>query len=85
MAIRSAIESGDVEQALERVRRLDPPDILERNPELRFRMQQLVTIEMIRAGKVEQAIQCAQRELAPLVEATHQLLPELERTMMLLA
>ena len=48
-------------------------------------MQQLMTIEMIRAGEVEQAIQCAQRELAPLVEATHHLLPELERTMMLLA
>ena len=85
MAIRNAVESGDVEQALKRVRRLEPPDILDTNPELRFRMQQLMTIEMIRAGEVEQAIQCAQRELAPLVEATHHLLPELERTMMLLA
>mmetsp|Transcript_71439 Transcript_71439/g.214753 ORF Transcript_71439/g.214753 Transcript_71439/m.214753 type:complete len:246 (+) Transcript_71439:52-789(+) len=84
MAIRTAIESGDVEHALERVRGLDP-NILSANPDLRFRLQQLLTIEMIRAGKTEQAIECAQRELAPLVEEAHHLLPELERTMMLLA
>ena len=84
MAIRKAIESGNIEEALRLVRQIDP-DILDENPELRFRMQQLVTIEMIRAGKTQQAIDCAQRELAPLVEAAKHLLPDLERTMMLLA
>lgn len=84
MLIRQAVESGDVAGALDRVRKLNP-NLLLNSVELRFRMQQLMTIEMIRAGKIEEAIECAQQELAPLVETAQHLLPELERTMMLLA
>ena len=40
MAIRSAVESGSVSAAFERVNQLDPA-VLESNPELRFRMLQL--------------------------------------------
>ena len=84
MAIRSAVESGNVSEALERVKQLDLP-IFESNPDLNFRMLQLAVVEMIRSGNTSEAIECAQRDLAPLVESAPHLLPELERTMMLLA
>jgi len=51
MEIRSAIEKGDVDSAMERVNDLNP-EILETNPTLYFHLQQQRLIELIRQGKV---------------------------------
>ena len=84
MAIRSAIQSGDVDRAMERVNDLNP-EILETNPSLYFHLQQQRLIELIRLGKVKEALDFVQEELPPLCEDNPQLLDELECTLALLA
>eukprot|EP00842_Homolaphlyctis_polyrhiza_P004372 jgi/Hompol1/4936/HPOL_000456-RA len=90
MNIRNAIQSGRVDDAIEKVNDLDP-EILDTNPRLFFHLQQQKLIELIRAGKVDKAIEFAQEELAPRGEEnasdflTPEFLEELERTMALLA
>ncbi|CAG8433350.1 1559_t:CDS:2 [Diversispora eburnea] len=78
MYIRNAIQNGNVEEAIERVNDLNP-EILDTNPKLFFHLQQQRLIEYIRQGKIAEALEFAQEELAP------QFLEELERTMALLA
>ncbi|CAG8526808.1 4905_t:CDS:2 [Rhizophagus irregularis] len=75
MNIRNAIQNGNVEEAIERVNDLNP-EILDTNPKLYFHLQQQRLIEYIREGKIAEALEFAQDELAP---------QELERTMALLA
>lgn len=67
MAIRSAIQSGDVDRAMERVNDLNP-EILETNPSLYFHLQQQRLIELIRQGKVV-------LPLCPVPHAAQQLIP----------
>ena len=50
-----------------------------------FRLQQQKLIEYIRAGRIADALQFAQEELAPRGEESPEFLSELERTMSLLA
>ncbi|KDN45446.1 hypothetical protein K437DRAFT_256557 [Tilletiaria anomala UBC 951] len=83
MTVRSAIQRGDIEEAIGRVNELDP-EILDTNPVLFFRLQQQRLIELIRTGKVAEALAFAAEELAPRGEEHPELLPELERTMALL-
>lgn len=59
--------------------------ILDTNPLLFFHLQQLRLIELIRRGDVLEALAFASEELAPRGEEHPDLLPELERTMGLLA
>ena len=59
--------------------------ILDTNPGLYFHLQQQKMIEYIRQGRIAEAIQFAQDELAPRGEESPQFLAELERTMALLA
>jgi hypothetical protein len=59
--------------------------ILDTNPLLFFHLQQQRLIELIRTGDVSEALQFASEELAPRAEEHPDLLPELERTMALLA
>ena len=59
--------------------------ILDTNPSLYFRLQQQKLIEYIRQGKISDALQFAQDELAPRGEESPEFLSELERTMALLA
>lgn len=59
--------------------------ILDTNPLLFFHLQQQRLIELIRAGDITAALQFASEELAPRAEEHPDLLPELERTMALLA
>lgn len=59
--------------------------ILDTNPLLFFHLQQQRLIELIRTGDISQALQFASEELAPRAEEHPDLLPELERTMALLA
>ncbi|PFH50795.1 hypothetical protein AMATHDRAFT_60447 [Amanita thiersii Skay4041] len=84
MDIREALQRGDVEEAITRVNDLNP-EILDTNPALYFHLQQQKLIEYIRQGRIAEAIQFAQDELAPRGEENPEFLTELERTMALLA
>ncbi|KAF8632589.1 hypothetical protein AX15_001795 [Amanita polypyramis BW_CC] len=84
MGIREALQRGDVEEAVTRVNDLNP-EILDTNPALYFHLQQQKLIEYIRQGRIADAIQFAQDELAPRGEENPQFLAELEQTMALLA
>lgn len=59
--------------------------ILDNNPLLFFHLQQQRLIELIRGGAINEALTFAAEELAPRGEEHPDLLPELERTMALLA
>jgi len=82
MHIRRALQSGKVEDAVERVNEMDP-EILE-NPALAFSMQRQQLIELIRAGKLDEALEYAAEYLAPQGEDNPNLLSDLEQTMALL-
>ncbi|XP_027362931.1 protein GID8 homolog isoform X2 [Abrus precatorius] len=86
MAVKKAVQSGNVEDAIEKVNDLNP-EILDTNPQLFFHLQQQRLIELIRNGKVEEALEFAQEELAPRGEenVNQSFLEELERTVALLA
>lgn len=84
MATRVAIQSGDVQAAIERANDLNTL-ILDENPALYFHLQQQKLIELIRQDDVPAALRFAERELAPRGEENPEFLAELERTMALLA
>ena len=54
--------------------------ILDTNPALYFRLQQQKLIEFIRQGKIAEALDFAQAELAPRGEESPEFLAELEKT-----
>ncbi|KVH89571.1 CRA domain-containing protein [Cynara cardunculus var. scolymus] len=94
MAVKKAVQSGNVEDAIEKVNDLNPEvltvtnismQILDTNPQLFFHLQQQRLIELIRNGKIEEALEFAQEELAPRGEENQSFLEELERTVALLA
>jgi len=84
MKVREALQRGDVEDAIVRMNELNP-EILDNNHALFFHLQQQKLIEYIRQGRVAEALQFAQEELAQLGEHSPEFLSELERTMSLLA
>jgi len=84
MNIREALQRGDVGEAITRVNDLNP-EILDTNPALYFCLQQQKLIEFIRQGRISEALEFAQEELAPRGEENPEFLAELEKTMALLA
>lgn len=84
MKIRNTVESGDIENAIERVNELNP-EILDTEPELIFHLKKQRLLEIIRSGDTEKALSFAQEELAPQAEDSPKLLQELEEAMTLLA
>ncbi|CAN4084009.1 unnamed protein product [Withania somnifera] len=84
MAVKKAVQSGNVEDAIEKVNDLNP-EILDTNPQLFFHLQQQRLIELIRNGKIEEALEFAQEELAPRGEENQTFLEDLEKTVALLA
>ncbi|XP_077254094.1 protein GID8 homolog isoform X2 [Tasmannia lanceolata] len=84
MAVKKAVQCGNVQDAIEKVNDLNP-EILDTNPQLFFHLQQQKLIELIRNGKVEEALEFAQDELAPRGEENQSFLEELEKTVALLA
>ncbi|KAI8355003.1 CTLH/CRA C-terminal to lish motif domain-containing protein [Mortierella sp. GBAus27b] len=84
MIIRTAIQRGDINEAIEKVNELNP-EILDTNPRLFFHLQQQRLIEYIREGDITKAVEFAQEELAPRGEENPEFLAELEKTMSLLA
>jgi len=84
VSIRNAVQQGHIQEAIERVNDLNP-EILDTNPKLYFRLQQQKLIELIRNGKIDEALLFAQDELAPQGEENKEFLTEIEKTMALLA
>ncbi|KAL9243592.1 hypothetical protein vseg_017461 [Gypsophila vaccaria] len=84
MAVKKAVQCGNVEDAIEKVNDLNP-EILDTNPQLFFHLQQQRFIELVRNGKIEEALEFAQEELAPRGEENQSFLEELEKTVALLA
>ncbi|KAI3868680.1 hypothetical protein MKX03_007480 [Papaver bracteatum] len=84
IAVKKAVQCGNIDDAIEKVNDLNP-EILDTNPQLFFHLQQQRLIELIRNGKVEEALEFAQEELAPRGEENQTFLEELERTVSLLA
>lgn len=83
-AIRQAIQSGKVQTAIERANNQDL-HILDKNPELLFRLLQQKLIEFIRTNDVAGALRVAEKELVPMCEENLQFLASLESAMTLLA
>ncbi|KAG2373970.1 hypothetical protein C9374_011635 [Naegleria lovaniensis] len=84
VGIRKKMINGDIAGAIEQVNDLNP-NILDSNPKLYFKLQQQQLIELIKDGKIDEALQFAQEELAPLVGDNTEFLQEIEKAMSLLA
>ncbi|XP_061389376.1 glucose-induced degradation protein 8 homolog [Musca vetustissima] len=82
--IREAIQNGRIQEATQLVNQLHP-ELLDSDRYLYFHLQQLQLIELIRAGKIEEALSFAQSRLSEAGEDIPEVLCELERTLALLA
>lgn len=82
--IREAIQNGRTQEATLLVNQLHP-ELLDNDRYLYFHLQQLHLIELIRDGKVEEAVHFAQSQLSECGESQPAILNELERTLALLA
>jgi len=80
--LRQSIQNGQIDEALDMISDIDC--VLLDDPKLRFRLHQQQFIELIRADKIEDALEYAQTYLAPLGRDDSTLLQELERTVTLL-
>ncbi|XP_010476003.1 PREDICTED: glucose-induced degradation protein 8 homolog [Camelina sativa] len=79
VAVVKAIQSGDLEVAVEKLKALNP-EILKES----FCLHQQRLIEIIRLGTTDKALEFAQKELKPFGEQNRVFLEELEKTLMLL-
>lgn len=82
--IREAIQEGRIEEAIAKVNDIHP-ELLDNDRYLYFHLQQQHLIELIRRGSLEGALDYAQTHLAERGEENSEILPELERTLALLA
>jgi len=82
--IRQAILDGRIQEAVALVNSLYP-ELLDNDRYLYFRLQQQQLIELIKGRQLEQALDFAQSRLAERVEEKPNVLPELEKTLALLA
>ncbi|XP_077987198.1 glucose-induced degradation protein 8 homolog [Glandiceps talaboti] len=82
--IRDAIQNGRIEDAIALVNDLHP-ELLDNDRYLFFHLQQQHLIELIRNKKTEEALEYAQTHLAERGEENCDVLPELERSLALLA
>jgi len=83
--IREAIQSGKIEDSINLVNQLHP-ELLDNDRYLYFHLQQLHLIELIRDGKIEEALTFAQNKISEAGETNNpDILNELERTLALLA
>jgi len=67
MEIRTSIESGNIQEAIYSINELDA-EILDTNPDVYFKLQLQILIELVRNGTadgVKEALQFARTELAP--------------------
>lgn len=85
-AIRSYINSGDLNSALKLINEI-APTLLEKNPKLHFKLIRQQLVELIRNKEVEQLLTFAQSNLANknMAEIPKELFSKLEQTYALLA
>ncbi|KAL4568133.1 hypothetical protein LXL04_023735 [Taraxacum kok-saghyz] len=85
MAVKKAVQSGNVEDAIEKVNDLNP-EILDTNPHLFFHLQQQRLIELIRLLEMEKLKKLLNLHRNNLLQEGRKIfLEELERTVALLA
>lgn len=82
--IREAVQSGRIQEATHLVNKLHPW-LLDNDRYLYFHLQQLHLIELIRNGKIEEALTFAQTQMSEAGEKNAEVRTELERTLALLA
>uniref|UniRef100_A0A336MT85 CSON006270 protein n=1 Tax=Culicoides sonorensis TaxID=179676 RepID=A0A336MT85_CULSO len=82
--IREAVQDGRIQEATHLVNQLHP-ELLDNDRYLYFHLQQLHLIELIRGGKIEEALSFAQTQISEAGESNPEVLNELERTLALLA
>lgn len=82
--IRDAVESGNIQEAVELVNEVDP-EILDTNSKLYFHLQQQQLLELIKKGDMERVLQYASTELSARGEESPEFLDELEQSLSLLA
>ncbi|KAJ5762156.1 uncharacterized protein N7511_005538 [Penicillium nucicola] len=87
--IRTAIYSGDIQSAVEKINELNP-QILDEDPSLHFALLRLQLVELIRScmavpgSDISSALDFATLQLAPRAPTNPQFLEDLERTLALL-
>ncbi|KAL2817375.1 CTLH/CRA C-terminal to lish motif domain-containing protein [Aspergillus granulosus] len=87
--IRTAIYSGDIQSAIEKINELNP-QILDENPSLHFALLRLQLVELIRSctsnpdGDITPALEFATSQLSPRAPTNPQFLEDLEKTLALL-
>jgi len=84
MQVRRLLQGGEIQRGIEAINDLNP-ELLDTNTRLMFRLRLQQLIELIRHGKVDEALLFAQDELASRAEDHPELLQELEQVMALLA
>ncbi|KZC14584.1 Protein C20orf11 [Dufourea novaeangliae] len=82
--IQRGSRNGRIQEATDLVNQLHP-ELLDNDRYLYFHLQQLHLIELIRTGRIEEALQFAQDRLSEAGESDDNILCELERTLALLA
>jgi len=82
IAVRGAIEGGRIREAMKLINDYYP-ELIDNNRNLYFKLQQQQLIELIRDHLLEEALQFSQQQLS--VDGDYLQLPELERTLSLLA
>ncbi|XP_054155057.1 glucose-induced degradation protein 8 homolog [Oppia nitens] len=80
--VRNAIEDGKIKEAMNKINEYYP-ELIDNNRHLYFKLQQQQLIELIRDHLLEEALQFSQQQLS--VDGDYLQLPELERTLSLLA
>jgi hypothetical protein len=84
MLIRNLIQSGNIQQAVEKVNDLES-EILDTNPKLYFHLQLQKLVELIKNENIKEAIEFAQQQLTHVATEHPSFLDEFEKTMALLA
>lgn len=80
MRVRNDIQSGNIDEAIDKINNAHA-DLLDSHPRIAFHLQQQRIMELIKKGKIEEALVLSQDELAPRAELHKEFLRELERTM----
>eukprot|EP01023_Acetabularia_acetabulum_P014651 TRINITY_DN1715_c1_g1_i2.p1 TRINITY_DN1715_c1_g1~~TRINITY_DN1715_c1_g1_i2.p1 ORF type:complete len:303 (-),score=33.74 TRINITY_DN1715_c1_g1_i2:1209-1982(-) len=76
--IRRCIRKGDIDGAIELINNLDP-EILDQNPKMYFSLYQQKFLELMRMGKLEEALQFVRENLIH-IESDHELMREFSKT-----
>ncbi|KAL8439082.1 hypothetical protein Efla_007769 [Eimeria flavescens] len=82
--IEDAVLSGRTEEAIQEISRINV-DLLRKDPEVTFMLYKQQLLQLIESGDAGEAIDFAQKHLAPCVKECPQLLAQLEDAMALLA